>query len=144
MMPSYDGLRDSGSDVARDLIEERRVRQIRSLDAVEVGPADVPVRVDQRHPFVFDLKLRAHANHGDLDDAIVSAGIDPSRLDVDDGEWRLAERGLSCHRRGRAAPAPPPRTHPHTAPAQPGTAPTHPPPPPPGNAKPNPPQQSST
>jgi len=47
---------------------------IGGLDAVDVGPTDVSTWIDQRYPLVFDLELRAHAHHSDLDDAVGPPG----------------------------------------------------------------------
>lgn len=86
MMADHDRSRQPDPDVRCNFFEGRRVCYVGRLYSMDVCPADVATRIDERNPLVFDLQSGGHADHGHFDHTVVATWIDPGRLNIDHSE----------------------------------------------------------
>ena len=70
-------------EIIRDLHKRGRVSDIMTGDPVDVGRAEVTLRVDECRVFTLNLQFRVQLHHRDLNHAIVSLWDEPRGLEIE-------------------------------------------------------------
>jgi hypothetical protein len=70
---------------AGDLTKTGRRDQVLRPQSMNASRSDVTLRIDERNELAFDRSIPLSQQRGNFDDAVMSVGIQPGCLDINDG-----------------------------------------------------------